>query len=87
MHFRFRHLREDAAEGSTAIVPCLDVTPWPHPCHVCGQTTGNTMDWSACVVCNEPRGTWPCECGHCNPAKATECETCGRPKPEDLCDT
>ena len=49
-------------------------------CEVCSTTEGNTHGWDRCMVCNRPKGTWLCECGHLNPKTATECETCGRNK-------
>ena len=79
---RFRRLPEDADDGDVSV--CYrepDRVTWT--CHVCNTTRGNTGEWRACLVCNQVRGAWPCECGHVNNPDSESCETCGRERPEE----
>lgn len=78
-HFRIAHVNESADEGSDLIVPTGEWDTWL--CH-CG--TENPGDWGNCLYCNMRRGAFVCrECGHRNPAIATECEECGHARPEE----
>lgn len=50
-------------------------------CRVCG---GETTDGAVfCSFCSQREGTWVCECAHLNKRDSTECEECGREKPEE----
>lgn len=51
-------------------------------CQVCNQSRGNTDEWGRCVVCNNERGDWLCDCGRRNRKTDDECSECGSPNPD-----